>query len=79
MVAVADHQTVAVLVELVGELGDIGGDLALLRGGQHLPGTVADDLIKQRPGRPGLLVGDGDALNCREHGRTFPTGVGAPA
>ncbi|WP_405183594.1 hypothetical protein OG225_42055 (plasmid) [Nocardia sp. NBC_01377] len=69
----------AVLVELIGELSDIGGDLGLQRGGEHLPGTVTDDLIEQRPGRTGLLASSDDVLNYREHGRTFPTGVGAPA
>jgi len=37
------------LIELIGELGHVGGDLSLQRGGQHLTGAVADDLVQQRP------------------------------
>ena len=55
VVAVADHQPVTVLVDLVGELLDVGGDLGLQRRRQHLPGTVADDLIEQRPDPPASL------------------------
>ena len=49
VVAVAHHQPAAVLVELVGERGDVGGDLGLQRRGQHPPGTLAHDLVDQRP------------------------------
>ena len=49
VVPVAHHQPVPVLVEHVGELLDIRGDLGLQRGRQHLPGTIADQLIQQRP------------------------------
>ena len=45
---VADHQPPALLVELACERIDVGGDLGLQRRRQHLPGAVADDLIKQR-------------------------------
>lgn len=79
VVAVTHHQAMTVLIELVSELGDIGRDLGLQSSGEHLPGTIADDLIEQRPGRTALIVGGGCVLNYREHGRTFPTGVGAPA
>ena len=51
VIAVADHQPATVLVDLVGVSVDVGGDLGLQRRGQHLPGTVADDLIEQRPPR----------------------------
>jgi hypothetical protein len=47
VVAIAHHQTVAVLVDLIGELLDVGADLGLQRRRQHLPGTIANDLIKQ--------------------------------
>jgi hypothetical protein len=47
VVAVTYYLAVTVLVELVGELGNIGGNLGLQRVGQHLPGTVADALIEQ--------------------------------
>ena len=46
--AVAHHQPAAVLVALVGELGDVGVDLGLQRLGQHPPGALADDLVDQR-------------------------------
>ena len=46
------------------------GDLGLQRRRQHLPGTVADDLIKQRP--TGRLVGRLDVVDYLEHERTFP-------
>ncbi len=78
VVAVADHQPVTVLVADVGERVDVGGDLRLQRRRQHLAGTVPDDLIQQRTtDRPATFR----ILRCnyREHGRTFPTGVGAPA
>jgi hypothetical protein len=38
-----------VLVELVLELLDVGGDLGLQRRSQHLPSTVAHDLINKHP------------------------------
>jgi hypothetical protein len=47
--AIAHHQTPAVLVDLITELVDIGGDLGGQRRREHLPGAVADDLIEQRP------------------------------
>ena len=49
VITVADHQPVPVLVELVGEPLDIGGDHGAQRRLQHLPGTGADNLIEQRP------------------------------
>jgi hypothetical protein len=48
-IAVAYHQPAPVLVELIGELLHVGGDLGLQRRSQHLTGTLADNLIKQRP------------------------------
>ena len=67
---VADHQPPALLVELACERIDVGGDLGLQRRRQHLPGAVADDLIKQRP--TGRLVGHRSVVNYLEHERTFP-------
>ncbi|CAM3496404.1 hypothetical protein MYIN104542_30460 [Mycobacterium intermedium] len=49
VVPVAHHQPASVLVELVSELVDIRGDLGGQRRGQHLPGTIANNLIQQRP------------------------------
>jgi len=73
MVAVADHQPMTVLVELVSMCLDVGGDLGLQRRGQHLPGTVAHDLIEQkRATGPVGLVGGGLLVDYLEHGRTFP-------
>jgi hypothetical protein len=71
VIAIADHQAVAVLVELVDELLHIGGGLGFECGGQHLPCTVTDDLIEQRP-TDCLVVGLLHIMNYREHGRTFP-------
>ncbi|WP_225858562.1 hypothetical protein, partial [Rhodococcus wratislaviensis] len=64
-----------VLVDLISELFDIGGDLRLQRGRQHLPGTVTDDLVEQRP--PAVVGGAVVVMYYREHGRTFPTSVAA--
>ncbi|WP_264015280.1 hypothetical protein [Mycolicibacterium thermoresistibile] len=69
-----------VLVELIGELRHVGGDLGLQRRGQHLPGPVADNLIQQRPTSTtvGVVVGLRAVVNYREHGRTFPTSAPTP-
>jgi hypothetical protein len=48
VVAVADDQTVALLVALVGERGDVGVDLGSQGFGQHSPGTFPHDLVDQR-------------------------------
>jgi hypothetical protein len=78
-VAVAHHQAVAVLVELVGVRVDVGGDLGLQRRRQHPPRAVAHNVVEQRHatrrvGWRHLGVG-----NYREHGRTLPTRVDARA
>jgi hypothetical protein len=57
VVAVAHHQTPTILVEMIGQLLHIGGDLGLQCGSQHLPGTVADDLVQQRPTSSGVFIG----------------------
>ena len=49
VVAVADHQPIPALVDLTGMGIDVGGDLGQQRGREHLPGTVANDSIEQRP------------------------------
>jgi len=72
VLAVANHQAAAVLVELVSELLDVGGDFGLQRGGQHLASTIADDLVKQRPMASRLVVGLLGIVNYGEQGRTFP-------
>ena len=46
VVAGADHQPSTILIELRGVVLDIDRDLGLQRRCQHLPGTVADDLIE---------------------------------
>jgi hypothetical protein len=48
VVAIADHQPVTRLDDLAAVGIDISGDLGLQRRGQHLPGTVADQLVEQR-------------------------------
>jgi hypothetical protein len=81
--AVAHHQPPAVFVELLGVRGDVRGDLGLQGGGEHPASAVTDDLVDQRPARPrrlgqhrwrGLI-----RVDYGEHGRTFPTRVGARA
>jgi hypothetical protein len=74
VVAVADHQTATGLIDLVGELLDIGGDLGLQGGREHLPGAVTDDLIEQRRAarRAARRAGLGLVMNYLEHERTFP-------
>lgn len=47
VVSVADHPPVSVLVDLVGERLDVGGDLRLQRRGQHL-----HELIQRHPVAP---------------------------
>jgi len=55
-VALADHQPSTILIELRGVVLDIDRDLGLQRHCQHLPSTVADDLIEQRPTHRGRSV-----------------------
>lgn len=79
VIPVAHHQPAAILIELVDELLHIGGDLAGRRRGQHLPDTIADNLIQQRPTSTAVvLVGGFRVVNYREHGRTFPTSTPTP-
>jgi hypothetical protein len=61
-----------VLIDLVGELFHIRCNLGLQRRGKHLPSTITDDLIEQRPTRTSVVVGRLRIVNYREHGRTFP-------
>ncbi|GAB3002651.1 hypothetical protein GCM10023080_080400 [Streptomyces pseudoechinosporeus] len=70
MVAVADDQASAVLVPLVGQLGYVGVDFGLKRGGQHSPRAFADDLVDQ-----GAVRGTAVGIDYAEHGRVFPTDV----
>jgi hypothetical protein len=49
VITIAHNQPIPVLVDLADMGVDVGGDLRPQRRRQHLPGTVADDLIKQRP------------------------------
>jgi hypothetical protein len=70
VVAVADHQPPAVLVPLVGQLGDVGVDFGLQRGGEHPSGALADDLVDQGAVWRGAVV-----VDYAEHGRAFPTGA----
>ena len=74
VVAVADHQPMTGLVDLVRECLDVRGDLGLQRCRQHRPGTVAHQLVQQRPTHPsrGVLLGLVLLLDYRGHRRTFP-------
>jgi len=47
-VAVAHHQPPATLVPLAGVGGQVVVDLGLQRGGQHLPGALAGQLVQIR-------------------------------
>src|SRR6266581_23321 len=77
--AVADHQAAAVLAPLAGELVDVGGDLGLQRGGQHLAGALADDLVDQRGRGPASRQRGGQVRDYCEHGCAFPASAAAPA
>jgi hypothetical protein len=68
VVAIADHQSTTVLVDLVGELLHIRRNLGLQRRGQHLPRTVTHDLVDQRPEPGCAAVGLLAALDYLEHG-----------
>jgi len=74
MVAIADHQPPTVLIDLVGERIDVGGDLGLQRRREHLSSAVADQLVQQRPADPSRDVGVGleRLVDYLEHRRTFP-------
>jgi hypothetical protein len=51
---------------------DVLGDLGLQRRREHLAGTIADNLVQQRPPTGhAVVVGLDEILNL-EHGRTFP-------
>jgi hypothetical protein len=71
------HQTAPVLVDLVGERLDVGGDLGLQRRREHLSCAVADDLVEQRRiGR--VLVGRLGVVDYLERGRTSRAGAPRP-
>jgi hypothetical protein len=74
VVAVADHQPVPGLVDLVDVGVDIGGDLGLQRRRQHRPGAVTDQLVEHGPAdrHRRVDVGLGLFVDYLEHGRTFP-------
>jgi hypothetical protein len=82
VIAVAHHQTMAVLVTHVGEAGDIGVDLGPPRLGQPPTGALADDLVDQRRRSrrrriSGLITVDG----IRDYGehRDIPSRPALPA
>src|SRR5665647_1696858 len=60
----------AVPVELVSMGLDVGGDLSLQRRREHLPGTVTDQFIQQRPTHPA-----GACLEPFSSGTTVNMGV----
>ena len=68
-VAVAHHQPAPALVPLASQLGQVGVDLGLQRGGQHPPRTLPHDVVHQRePLAARSVLGD-----YSQHGRAFPT------
>src|SRR4051794_30200124 len=78
MGAVPHHHPATGIVTDIGEPVDIGGDLGLQRRRQHPPCTITDQLIQHRH-RDRFVLLRILLTNYREHRRTFPTGVGAPA
>src|SRR3954466_3389435 len=81
--SVTHDQATALLIDLVGVRGNVCGDLSFQGGGEHPPGTVTHDLVDQRPARrrrdrPGHCRGI-IRVHYGEHGRTFPTRIGARA
>ena len=44
-----ERKTPAALVDLISELVNVGSDLGGQRRREHLPSTIADDLVEQRP------------------------------
>ena len=62
----------AVVVDLIGELLDVGGEPGLQRRGQHLAGAIADNRIQQRPTRTRVVVGSIRVVSYREQGCRFP-------
>ena len=65
---VADHQPVTILIDLLGMGVDVGRHLRLQGDREHLPRSLAHDLIEHRTAR---LVGLGLVVDYLEHGRTF--------
>ena len=63
-----------ILVDLIAVRVNVRGDLGLQRRRQHLPGTITDHLIQQRPahGSRSVCVGLRTIMDYLEHGRTFP-------
>jgi len=76
VMTVADHQPVTILIDLLGMGVDVGRHLRLQGDREHLPRSLAHDLIEHRTAR---LVGLGLVVDYLEHGRTFPTGAPTPA
>ncbi len=68
VMAVADYQTVPMLVPLACQLGYVLVDFRFQRGGEHPARALADDLVDQGAGLGGAVFGD-----YAEHGRAFPT------
>jgi hypothetical protein len=75
-VTITHHQPAAVVVQLAGMRGDVGGNLRLQRGREHPPGAGTHNLIDQRPAGRGRL-GHGRwrgffRVHYRKHGRALP-------
>lgn len=70
VVAVADHQPMPVLFELISELSDIRGDLGLQIRREHRPRALAHDLVDRRTRRAvgnTDIVGTGSTVDYLEH------------
>ena len=71
---VADHQPLAVLVDLVDQPRHVGVHLGLQRRGQHPPGALSDQFIQTRTQlRAGPLVS-----YYSQHRRSFLAGAATP-
>jgi hypothetical protein len=75
---VPHHQAAAAPVPLARERRDISVHLGLQLLGQHPPRALPHDLVDQRA-PTSLSLFRRPLLHYREHGRTFPAGVAAPA
>jgi hypothetical protein len=71
VMTVADHP-VTILIDLHGMGIDVGRHLRLQGDREHLPRSLAHDLVEHRTAR---LAGLGLVVDYLEHGRTFPTGA----
>lgn len=71
VVAIAHNQATATLIVLISQLGYVGVDFGLQRGGQHPSCTLPNDLVDEGAAVCGAAV----VVHYAEHGRAFPAGA----